>query len=71
LLFRNGQGWGIVNDLSVANDLDAIPVPVLLLIPGKETTAIDILADDFNRFPHHIVDLLGVQDRDLEILHSI
>ena len=32
---------------------------------------IDILADDINRLSHHIVNLFGVQARDLEILHSI
>jgi len=60
----------VVNDLSVANDLDAMPVPVILLIPGVET-AIDILADDGNCLPYYIFDFLGVQARDLEVLHSI
>jgi hypothetical protein len=70
-LFWSGQGWGIVNDLSVAHDLDAIPIPMLLLIPGVEAAAIDIPADEFDRFPHHLVNLLCVQARNLQILHSI
>jgi hypothetical protein len=69
-LLRNGQGWWIVNDLSVANYLNAILVPPLPLIP-KVAIAVNILADNGNRLPHYIVDLLGVQARDLEILHSI
>jgi hypothetical protein len=53
LFFRSRQGRGIVYDVSVADNLDAITVPFLLLIPwpGVEAAAIDILADDSNRLP--------------------
>jgi hypothetical protein len=64
------QVWRIVNDLSVAHDLDAITIPLFFRIPGIGAT-IDILTDDINRFPHHLFNLFGVQARDLEILHSI
>ena len=70
-LFWSRQGWRIVNDFSVAHDLDAIPIPMLLLIPGVEAAAIDIPADEFDRFPHHLVNLFGVQARNLQILHLI
>jgi hypothetical protein len=71
LFYWSRQGWGIVNDLSIAHDLDAILVPLPFLIPDVEAGAIDILADDGNRLPHYIIDFLGVQARDLEVLHSI
>ena len=71
LLFWSRQGRGIVNYLSLAHDLDAILVPSLFLIPDVKAAAIDILADDGNRLPHYIIDFLGVQARDLEVLHSI
>ena len=48
-----------------------MPLPAIPLMPGVEAAAIDILADDGNRLPNYIVDWLGVQARDLEILHSI
>ena len=70
-MLREGQGWGIVNDISVTNDLNAILVPFLSLIPGVVTAAINILAYYFNRLLHHIMDLFCVQARDLEIMHSI
>jgi hypothetical protein len=44
---------------------------MLLIIPGVKAAAIDIPADKFDRFPHHLVNLLGVQARNLQILHSI
>jgi len=67
------QNWlfrRIVYDRSVSYDLDAISVPALLLIPSVGAT-IDILADRSNRLPDHIVDLLGVQATNLEILHYV
>ena len=70
-LFWSRQGWGIVNDISVAHDLDTIPIPMLLLIPGVKAAAIDILADNFNRLTNYLVDLFVVQARNLQILHPI
>jgi hypothetical protein len=70
-LFWSRQGWRIVNDFSVAHDLNAIPIPMLLLIPGVEAAAIDILTDNFNRLTNYLVDLFVVQARNLQILHPI
>jgi hypothetical protein len=40
-------------------------------MPWEGAAGVDIPADDFNRLPHNLVNLLGVQARNLQILHSI
>jgi hypothetical protein len=68
---RTRQGRWIINDISVAHDLDTIPIKLDFLIADIEAAAIDILAYEFKSLLYYLVNLFGVQARNLKIFHSI
>ena len=67
LLFHFGR---IVNDLPVADDHDAVPVPALLLVPGVEA-AVNVPADVRYGFLHNLLHGPGIQTINLMIVHLV